>query len=367
MEVLLDIPETTGMLFESVSGPYPSNDIPLIYGEKVNAHGNRYTLEIKVDDDSDIILTSVVATLRGGPYGPAPNTLDISEDGKIASSREAFSTSERDELYIEGSYERVGGGIGTAGTFNNLYLIDSENLRKLSGATIVNETWDDIIQKYIISVTRFPFPIDNEYLSDSNSIVLGNKRFEGAQSKKIDRDVIILDVGTIETPLKYNNSLDYINTECYLHLPYVPTIKLDINYVLGEEIGIQYIFNLYNGEGTINISSSKLDGDVFHSQTISLGTNIPYYNSVEQGYSHKNPNIPEINNFLKSAYVEVIRNVPYDLDSVFNNIVTIESKLNSEQGFVTVNEINLKNISTLREKEQIKNILRGGVYINENN
>lgn len=354
---------TASLLMNNVTCHFKKDGetITLNYGESKEIPVGNYNVEIVVNNGFKIV--SITATHEEiGPWPSEEMYFSISDDGKKATGNSDFN--EGDTLTIRGVTEVVEGVPSVVGTFNHLYLIDSTNLRKLTNHITVMEAKEerDTIQQYMINVLRFPFNINETHIIGNNGVILGAKIFDKLEVLEIDIDQLTIDMGKIEIPLKYNNTFDYLNTSCILHLPYSENIELEPSYIIGETISIEYIVSLYDGEGTINISSSKID-DVFLSQPIKIGTVIPYFNHNQKGYTQSQQTLLGVYNKLKQAYVEVIRNLPYENDSPFNDGVVTQSKLKNEKGYVKVNNIILENKATSQERNEIIRMLESGVFI----
>lgn len=333
----------------------------LIYNESQNIPKGKYDISLTVIDDNYNIVSAVI-DIDQSPVPSEPYNFTISSDKKSA----VFSLDMSKYTYINsasirGKLEKGNGEPDIVGTFNNLYEIDSENLRKLTNNVVLKEK-DNPIQHYIINLVRMPFKLDNSIVGGDEGIIIGNEVFTSPSSKKLKVDKISVDLGVIEIPYKYNNSYDFLNTNCYLHLPFSQTIELDCSYVIGETISIKYELSLYDGAGTINIYSSKI-GDVFLSVPVKVGVTIPYFNKGNDSYSNKNVELLNIYNNLKNAYMEVIRNIPYNSDSLFNTNITTKTVLKNEKGYVKINNIILESKASFDEKNRIINLLSQGVYI----
>lgn len=314
------------------------------------------TYKIKIKADAGFIMTEIS---YNGNYGMT-EYVDISEDGLTAEFSRAVTDAVT--LTINVTTEEDAPPKEISG-FNHLYLVNREILKSISRERFKIVGQDGIIDLgvYIINVLELPFIISSGDVGEMKEIVLGN--FELAtESPELNTDELTIDFGEIEIPYKFNNSYDFINTKTILHLPYSGSIELDINYVVNQKIRVVYIIDLYSGNTTINIFSSLID-NIIQSENTKLGRNIPFIN----GYSNENignisDNATLLNGILK-PFVEVIRNIPYQLDNVFNKDVEVQGRLSGVNGFITVNDIELNSNATNNEKQGIINLLKNGVYI----
>ena len=267
-----------------------------------------------------------------------------------------------EEIYVTTQYDEVKPPTPTpkVSGFNHLYFVDKNILKSLASERFATGGTSKVdLGTFIINVLELPFKLDDSLKGVENQIVLG---YTVASTKAVEllKDELVIDFGKIHIPNKYNNSFDYLNTETRLHAPFSNIINLDANYVVGYDINVKYIIDLYTGDGTINVTSSKIK-KVIHSETVKIGRNIPFIrynndvvNSISSNYG--------VNNELLSPYIEVIRNIPY-YDNVFTNEVVTYGQLNNVKGYVTVNNIILNSSATQQEKNEIVNLLRNGVYI----
>ena len=265
-----------------------------------------------------------------------------------------------EEIHVTTQYDEVKPPTPNVSGFNHLYFVDKNTLKSLASERFATGGTSKVdLGTFIINVLELPFKLDDSLKGVETPIVLG---YTLANTKAVElvRDELVIDFDSIHIPNKYNNSYDYLNTEIRLHAPFSNIINLDPNYIVGYDINVKYIIDLYTGEGTINITSSKINR-VIHSEAVKIGRNIPfirYNNDVVNNISSNNG----VNNELLSPYIEVIRNIPY-YDNVFTNEVITYGQLNNVKGYVTVNNIILISSATQQEKNEIVNLLRNGVYI----
>lgn len=243
--------------------------------------------------------------------------------------------------------------------FNKLYKVDNEILTSIAGERFVLNGED--LGNYIINILELPFSLDSVILGDENPIRLGSHQLTTA-AIEIIKDMITIDLGTIHVPVKYNNSYDYTNTIATLHLPFSNAITLELEYVIGYDIGITYILDLYFGDITVNISSSRVN-KVIHSETFKIGRDIPFIRKVGGDTVNQLSSSSGVLNGVLSPYVEVIRNKILNESNIFSNSVTVYDQLQNVSGYVSVDNIVLSTNANASEKESIISQLRNGVYI----
>lgn len=250
-------------------------------------------------------------------------------------------------------------------SFNHLYIVDNDILKLLTKeyfTLIIVKPGIEIsidLTQFIINIVELPFSLPSNVLGFDESIILANQQLN-VTAKTIKTDELKLNLGSITVPYKYHNSLDFMDTDVKLYLPYIEPISLNNEYVIGQTIDIEYIIDLYSGTSTVNIKSSKTD-KVIDTRFFKLGRNIPFTTNYYRIINNLS-DVNGVNNNIDTAYIEVIRNKQPELKT-FNNVVEIEGILSNEKGFITVNEIELKTNATLQEKNDIINLLKNGVYI----
>ena len=262
--------------------------------------------------------------------------------------------------------------------FNHIYLVTRDDLSTI-GVDLYNKrrtyfmsstvgSGDPFIAEdphtYIINTLQLPFAIPEEYINNRQSIQMGYTTLV-ATGLDVNRDKIRVDLGTIEVPYTFNNSYDFIDTSTTIHLPYLNPIHLETSYVMGQTIGIEYFVDLYSGEATVNLTSSLLGDKVIHSSITMIGNEVPFISRKQQNIvGDANASKSVLLNNTLTPFIEVMRNIPYQLDSQFNNelITTVDNLLNTT-GRIIVNKIALKTDATIIEENMIESILSSGVTI----
>ena len=247
--------------------------------------------------------------------------------------------------------------------FNHVYLVDGTILTEISKIRFGSSTETIDLGEYIINVLELPFPISPDIKGIDSKIEFGPNIVE-TTAIALNNDELNISLGEIIIPNKYSNSYDYLNTNVFLHLPFSDKIELDVNYSIGEIIKLNYIVNLYTGETTINIISSKLNDEAIYSEKIKIGKNIPFVKKQGGVYGTSNQiNLTALNNQVFNPFIEVIRNKPHEINSVFNTDMLKQTKLINEIGFIGVSNVILNTEATLQEKNNIVSLLKSGVFI----
>ena len=243
--------------------------------------------------------------------------------------------------------------------FNRLYKVDKTILKEISGKRFAGGGVD--LAEYFINILELPFSLDETNLGEEQQIQLGSETID-VLATEIIKDSVRIDLGTIHVPKKYNNSYDYTNTTINLHLPFADSINLELEYVLGYDISIMYILDLYSGDMTTNVSSSRID-KVIHSKTSKIGREIPFIRRLGGNVTNQITSPSGVINDVLAPYVEVVRNKPYDETNIFKTNMKVYDTLSNMVGYVSVNNIILSTDATTGEKDMILNHLRNGVYI----
>ena len=248
--------------------------------------------------------------------------------------------------------------------FNYLYAVNTDILTSLNSerfAQTVDEMILDSFTNYIINVIELPFKLDDTFLEDSSKMVMGRYRSE-TSAKRINTDIVRLDVGKITVPTIHNNSLDYLNTSSYIYLPYAERIELDLHYCIGETISIEYIISLYDGLVTCNLSSTKIDG-VFYSKQFKVGRTIPFVIKESGVQGDLMSQTEGLNNGIITPIIEIVRNDKFESGSPYIQDVIDYVTLGDCTGFVKVERVDLICSATSSERNSIISILESGVII----
>ena len=254
--------------------------------------------------------------------------------------------------------------IGDLGTFANIYKVSEEELKELSKVRFVSISEGNVTNidygKYINSIYYLPFELDPEIVTPtkSNNIILGEYN-SNITVHAILKPKALFDMGSITINEKYNNVYDYKNTECILYLPFNDPINLNTEYCINQTLTINYVVDFYSGDTTVNIYST-LTNNLIYSSIVNVSQHIPFLTSDVSVVDKRNP---QLNNTINTPFIEVTRNIPYNVNSLFGKPVIDFAQLNSFTGYIEVENVILNVNCTENEKEQIKNILTSGINI----
>lgn len=388
-EQLINIVAVDGYVFNDK--PYLTMNGTVYFFDLINDN-KQAILTIEIDGDIEvnaIAIPSIYLSITGSIENATCNYNDgdLVTGDVIISAKEGYSFKEtytfNDGLYVKNVENNVTflkieyspnyysiildneykatKDIEQIGSFINLYLTNQDELSQLSKKRFI--TNDGIITDYgqfINSLYILPFEIPNDLIGDKSNIILGNFNSE-VESTLINSYMFTIDGGTIEIPLKYNNIYDFVNTECILHLPFLDKIYLDTEYVIGQTINIEFLVELYSSNLTINIRSS-FNNEIIESVNGLIGMNIPFMQKVNNSVLNSLSNI--YRNSINRCFIEVNRNIPYTKDNnIFGGSVIEYGKIGDYEGYLECDNVVLETSANNQEQEEIKNLLRNGVFI----
>lgn len=270
------------------------------------------------------------------------------------------------EVRVKATQKRLGGGF--VSNYARIYEMTQSNLDKLS-TVLWTPTLGSVgtaIYERITSIYSMPFKLPEALISDDKEdiVKIGNDSSQYPKAYYLLDNKYILPLGKIEIPLEYENVYDYKDTEVKLHSPYVVNpISIDPTYAIGETITLNMAIDLYNGNTTLNIHSTKINGELVERVNIPIKHDIPIVMS--------NSSILEgsvggfIYNKVTTPFIEVVRNVPYANESVFGKESNDFRTLGDITGYVEVKDSQVKTNATTVEQTKIANELASGIFIKD--
>lgn len=246
---------------------------------------------------------------------------------------------------------------------NNVYRVTPEILAEVNKQRFVTVVGGSTVYDYgqfILSVLQFPFDIPADVVAGTEPIQLADKQLT-VSGEKLLTDQIRINLGEIIIPDNYGNMLSYANTTAIIHLPLAPSVELDLEYVIGQTIGVYYLLDCYSGVATVNLTSTKLEA-VFSSTQVDIGVSVPY-----MANAYTAPENTDVaaggDNGVKTPYVEIIRNDAVLADGFFTTPVIVESPIGEQVGYIKVEDVDLNTTALGDEKEMILSILANGVIL----
>jgi hypothetical protein len=330
-----------------------------ITGTLKNCTCNYSNGEVITDDKPDIILTANNGYEFDGVFslkrGAITTNFTVSDDKSTLteSVTDGYNYVLNDEYIAVKKVEKIG-------EFTRLYNPVESELTELAKVRFQN---DVDMGQYITALFKIPFEIPTDLITEEKrNIVLGTLD-TNVTANGLTTYNMVVNIGEITIPEKYENVYDYIDTECILNLPFFDKVYLSNEFVIGQTLRIEYIIDLYSGNATCNIYSS-FTGGIVESVNGVISCNIPFVqktnNSVVGLISNINKNI------IDTAYIEVIRNKPYNVETVFGAETIDFGVIGDYTGYIEVSDVVLNSSATNEEKNEITDLLKEGVTINEN-
>ena len=270
------------------------------------------------------------------------------------------------EVRVKATQKRLGGGF--VSNYARIYEMTQSNLDKLS-TVLWTPTLGSVgtpIYERITNIYSMPFKLPESLVSDDKEDIVrvGTDSSQYPKANYLLDNKYILPLGKIKIPLEYKNVYDYKDTEVKLHSPYIVNpISVDPTYAIGETITLNMAIDLYNGNTTLNIHSTKINGELVERVNIPIKHDIPIVMS--------NSSILEgsvggfIYNKVTTPFIEVVRNVPYANESVFGKESNDFRTLGDITGYVEVKDSQVKTNATTVEQTRIANELASGIFIKE--
>lgn len=340
---------------------------PVAIGDVITATADAgYEFAMITNPDIPSAQIASVYFVENSRYGNKNTSFTLSADKKTCTFTMVENTGEF--VYNQIKLSSVQLTPDVTGT-NNIYKIDKDILAAVNrkrfkivsdGGTTPNETVYDYGQ-FILSVLSLPFAIPEQYVLNDENIILANLD-TGVKAPALSSDLIKINMGSITVNPVNNNLLDYINTVAIMRLPRVDSIAIDLEYVIGKTLNIEYLLDCYTGRATVNIVSSET-GETVVSKQVDIGVSVPYIN-IHNDAQLSNDNV-EVSgdNGIYTPFIELVKIDTLLSDGMFTIPIIDENELTNQTGFIRVEEINLNSSATRNEKNELISILRNGVII----
>lgn len=253
-------------------------------------------------------------------------------------------------------------GDSVVNLFSNIYNVEKSELLSLSdeifaevssgGSTRIRH------EEFISSLYVLPFSVEDLREDEKATIRMGGYE-TSVEAYLLTNSILIVDIAEITVPAKYGSAYDFINTECYLHLPYLNRIELDVARVIDKTISVQYIVDLYTGSAHCNVKS---DGLLLTTIEFEIGRTIPFYPQIERTSIVGKVGKLILNN-IEVPYIEVVRRIPYNEVGELGNQISQVDMIGNFTGYIEVEKVHLETSASKREQELIISQLRNGVII----
>lgn len=207
--------------------------------------------------------------------------------------------------------------------------------------------------RFINQVYRLPFSIPSSIEVDTTKVSAGLFNLN-MNTKTIKLDHYDIDIGTIKIDSK--DATSYNAIKATLYLPFISSIQLDINDIIGHTISITYRINLLNGMNTLIVEN---ENGLIYNQNVNVATNLQLFGA----YYDKNVGSLNsvLNNNLRQAYIVIERKTP------ITNLLTYPTNehglVSDYKGLTKFVNTQLHIDATFQEKQEILAQLGQGVNI----
>lgn len=207
--------------------------------------------------------------------------------------------------------------------------------------------------RFINQVYRLPFSIPSSIEVDTTKVSAGLFNLN-MNTKTIKVDHYDIDIGTIKIDSK--DATSYNAIKATLYLPFISSVQLDINDIVGHTISITYRINLLNGMNTLIVEN---ENGLIYNQNVNIATNLQLFGA----YYDKNVGSLNsvLNNNLRQAYMVIERKTP------ITNLLTYPTNehglVSDYKGLTKFANTQLHLDATFQEKQEILAQLEQGVNI----
>lgn len=207
--------------------------------------------------------------------------------------------------------------------------------------------------RFINQVYRLPFSIPSNIEVDTTKVSAGLFNLN-MNTKTIKVDHYDIDIGTIKIDSK--DATSYNAIKATLYLPFISSVQLDINDIIGHTISITYRINLLNGMNTLIVENEL---GLIYNQNVNIATNLQLFGA----YYDKNVGSLNsvLNNNLRQAYIVIERKTP------ITNLLTYPTNehglVSDYKGLTKFANTQLHLDATFQEKQEILAQLEQGVNI----
>ena len=239
--------------------------------------------------------------------------------------------------------------------------IFSNSLLNLKDYSFMNSVYNRVHSLFMI-----PFKIPSEMLSTDPKRITqykeGSTNVIDAEAHYTLDNKYILPLGAIEVEGEYGNVYDYKDTQVYLHSPYIEQpIGIDPSYAIDETITLNMAIDLYSGNATLNIHSTKIEGELVQRVNIPIKHEIPLMTNTNNIVEGKIGGF--IYNKITTPFIEVVRNIPYQNDSMFGKAMFEYGRVGDFSGYLEMDDTNVLTDATTAEQDMIRAELTNGVII----
>lgn len=243
-------------------------------------------------------------------------------------------------------------------TVTNNYRLTRSELKEFQKLIFASQVPEDVRKpawEFVSNVFIVPFVVPAGEIDSRENIKARDLTFNIAD--RLKGNTIKLDMGIIQIPGRYGNSLDYYGSDVSLYMPFkTGEITLDPFQVIGGSIRLEYEVNPTDGNTTLNIYNDS--EELIQTSTFRMGSEYPFYSYYEiqdKFYSPEN-----VVNALRHAYAIV--KIP-NYTGIKTPKVTVSGNLEGVTGRVDFSEVSIDNIPYADEYDELISKLKNGVVI----
>ena len=250
-------------------------------------------------------------------------------------------------------------------SISNNYLLSKDELSVfkteiyniVKGENALNPDSPSRTDNFISSFKIYPFKIDPSNFSEVGAKIKISTFTLDSLATELYKDSISLNLGTISIPKIHDNSLDFIDVECDLYLPFLSSsIAIDPSLIIGSSVEIQCNLSIESGSITINLKNLDKN-EIYNISTSVIGADYPFLKPSDMNPIQLTPN--QVINDIRQAYI-ITKTPNYEQT---NPLATRKGILLGQSGYVEIQSIELMCEATTDEKNQIISSLKNGVII----
>lgn len=123
----------------------------------------------------------------------------------------------------------------------------------------VKKAWAEPMES-IIQFGIVPIDLSSVRESSASQVYVGNVSITGCQMYKLKKQVIPIDMGSIDVTLNWTNALDWEPfCQCTLYLPYIGFVPIKVNDVMKSTVQLKYFVDLLSGDCIAQIKCIRND------------------------------------------------------------------------------------------------------------
>lgn len=213
--------------------------------------------------------------------------------------------------------------------------------------------------KYMVSLRKMYFKIETTI---NENICLGPYNTE-IECPVIGTDIITINMGTIAIAGRYQNIMDYKNTDMEIYLPFIGFTDIEPADFMDKAISLRYEINVINGDALAVLSA---DNQVMKMISCNASFPVPYrLNDREDVNTQLEPNTNYLLSEKPFIYVKSYNASVPDAKMPYND-TKFYAKFREVHGYTQATEIDFEvihNYITKTEIDEIIQLLETGVFL----